>query len=126
MIMRRCFFGIRRQMSQAVSARPIVPVRRKVLGRGTTGSLALRRVALVGLFVAAVVLVPVAPGPMPGTVIVALAMPVVVVAPRAMAVVVGAVAVVVGAVAVVVAVVPAAIPPAPRAVPVGVLDRRPR
>jgi hypothetical protein len=116
MIMRRCFFGIRRQMSHAVSARPIVPVRRKVRSGGTRGSLALRGVALVVLFVAAVVLVPVAPGPMPGTVIVALAVPVVVVVPWAMAVIIGAVAVIV-------AVVPA-IPSAARAIPLGVLDRR--
>ena len=117
MITRRCCFGIRRQMSQAVSARPIVPVRRKVRSRGTRGSLALRGVALVVLFVAAVVLVPVAPGAVPGSVIVPLAVPVVVVVPRA-------VAVIIGAVAVIVAVVVAAIPPAARAIPVGVLDRR--
>ncbi len=94
-----------------------MPVRRKVRSGGTTGSLALRGVALVVLFAAAVVLVPVAPGAMAGTVIVALAVPVVVVVPWAMAVVVGAVAVIV-------AVVPAAIPPAARAIPVGVLDHR--
>ena len=48
-IARRCFFGMRRQMSQAVRARPIGPARRRLLKTGTGKSLALRGVVLVVL-----------------------------------------------------------------------------
>ena len=45
-IARRCFFGMRRQMSQAVRARPTGPARRRLLKRATERSLALRAVVL--------------------------------------------------------------------------------
>ena len=56
-IARRCFFGMRRQMSQAVRARATGPAPRKLRKRATERSLALPAVALVAL--AALVVVPV-------------------------------------------------------------------